>query len=142
MKTRFAPSSGIILVPRMELRIVEGLGIFHTLSETSAEMAYEGFPDLSSTSLTSIFPHTHIRIPAIHAANLKLLLAHCLTQFHPRFINLQLPTTSQVQVDLLFIIIMALLHARHSKGKGGRMNDTESLPKKKSQPSRGRQLRQ
>lgn len=47
MKTRFAPSSGIILVPRMELRTVEGLGIFHTLSETSAEMAYEGFPLIS-----------------------------------------------------------------------------------------------
>lgn len=41
MKTRFTPSGGGILVPKMESHIAEGLGSSH-LSETSAKVGYVG----------------------------------------------------------------------------------------------------
>lgn len=142
MKTTFAPSSGIILVPRMELCTVEGLGIFHTFSETSVEMGYEGF------SLISPQPHSPQYSTILTLGSLPYTQPTSNYSWHivlpcstPDSSIYSLPTTSLVQVNLLFIIIMALLHARHLKGKGGQMNETEPLPKKKSQASRGRQLR-
>lgn len=139
MKTRFAPSSGLILVPRMELRTVEGLGIFHTLSETSVEMGYEGFPLISPQPRGSPQYSTILTLGSLpYTQPTSNYFWHIVSPSStPDSSIYSLPTTSLVQINLLFIIIMALLHARHLKGKRGRMNETEPLLEKKSQPVGG-----
>lgn len=104
MKTRLAPSTHGILVPKMECHIVEGLGISHELSETSLQMGYVGFclvsPQPHSPQYsTSRWDPSHTPFPCTQP---NLIQPYCLTHFHPQIHPFTASLTpTPIQVNLL-----------------------------------------